>query len=96
MLKKVGEKFSAHGKYIKGTNLLLEANKLIVQAWRGKDWDKAHGHSILTLRFRDSKEGCVMDMVHACAPEDAAPHLKKGWTKMYWTPFKRYLKQQRG
>lgn len=95
LTRKVGEKFTAHAKYIKGTNIWLEPNKMIVQSWRGKDWDRSHGPSILTLRFRDGDEGCVMEMVHACVPEDAAPHLKKGWQKMYWTPFKRYLNRQR-
>jgi len=31
-------------------------------------------------------------MVHALVPEEAASDIKSGWTKMYWKPFKAYLK----
>lgn len=88
MTRKVGEKWTAYKNQIRGTNILVKANKMVVQTWRSKGWKE---DSILTLNFEDSGEGCDVTMVHALVPEDAAADVKKGWTKMYWTPFKRYL-----
>ncbi|MEE9384078.1 MAG: SRPBCC domain-containing protein [Nannocystaceae bacterium] len=89
----VGDKFTAHNKHIKGRNLAVQANKMVVQTWRAKGWDRAHGDSVLTLRFADTDEGCELEMVHACVPDEATADLKKGWNKMYWSPFKKYLKK---
>ena len=38
--KEIGSNFSAGGKYIKGKMLHVKPNKMIVQTWRGSDWDK--------------------------------------------------------
>jgi activator of HSP90 ATPase len=89
MTKKVGEKWKAHKGELRGTNLLLKANKTIVQTWRAKGWKS---DSVLTLQFEDTTEGCELTMVHALVPEAAAGDIKSGWTKMYWKPFKSYLK----
>lgn len=90
--KKVGEKWKAHKGYLRGTTLLVKANTMVVQSWRTVGWKS---DSILTLHFTDTTEGCALTMVHALVPEDAAAHVKTGWTKMYWTPFKAYLKSQK-
>lgn len=89
--KKVGEKWTAHKGDLRGINLLVKANKLVVQTWRCRGWK---ADSILTLAFEDSDDGCVVTMVHALVPEDKAAEVKKGWTKMYWGPFKKFLKAQ--
>jgi hypothetical protein len=91
MSKKVGEKWKAHKGELRGTNLLVKANSLVVQTWRCRGWKS---DSVLTLEFADSSEGCVVTMVHGLVPEDKAAEIKKGWTKMYWSPFKKYLKAQ--
>lgn len=89
MSKKVGEKWTAYKGQLRGTNLLVKANKTVVQTWRVKGWK---ADSILTLSFQDTEEGCELTMVHALVPEDHAKDIKSGWTKMYWKPFKAYLK----
>lgn len=91
MTKKVGEKWTAHKGYLRGTNLLVKANKTVVQTWRTKGWKS---DSVLTLQFDDTPEGCELTMVHALVPEDAASHIKTGWTKMYWNPIKAYIKSK--
>ncbi len=90
--KKVGEKWKAYKGQLRGTNLLVKANKTVVQTWRMKGWK---ADSVLTLQFDDTDEGCQLTMVHALVPEEQAAHVKKGWTKMYWAPFKKYLKAQK-
>lgn len=87
--KKVGEKWKAHKGELRGTNLMLKANKTVVQTWRMKGWK---ADSILTLQFDDTADGCEMTMVHALVPEEAVAEIKTGWTKMYWKPIKGYLK----
>jgi len=91
MSKKVGEKWTAHKGQLYGMNLLVKANKVVVQTWRVKGWKS---DSILTLSFQDIEEGCELNMTHALVPEDQAKHVKAGWTKMYWKPFKAYLSAQ--
>ncbi len=90
MTKKVGEKWTAHKGQLRGTNLLVKANKTVVQTWRVKGWKT---DSVLTLSFNDTDDGCELTMVHALVPEDMAKDVKAGWTKMYWKPFKSYLKK---
>lgn len=87
--KKVGEKWTAHKGELRGTNLLVKANKTVVQTWRMKGWK---ADSILTLQFDDATDGCELTMVHALVPEAHAAHIKTGWNKMYWKPFQKYLK----
>ncbi|MCP4448167.1 MAG: hypothetical protein GY811_22940 [Myxococcales bacterium] len=89
MSRKAGEKFKAHKGHIRGTNLLVKANKIVVQSWRAKGWKT---DSVLTLQFDDTTEGCELTMVHALVPEASVADIKSGWTKMYWKPFKTYLK----
>jgi len=89
MTRKVGESWKAHKGYLRGKNLLVKPNKTVVQTWRSKGWK---ADSVLTLQFDDTDEGCELTMVHALVPEDAAAHVKSGWNKMYWKPFKAYLK----
>lgn len=87
--RKVGEKWTAHQGQLMGTNLLVKANKMVVQTWRMKGWK---ADSILTLQFDDTKDGCELTMVHALVPEGHASHIKTGWNKMYWKPFLKYVK----
>lgn len=87
--KKVGEKWKSHKGELRGTNLMLKANKTVVQTLRMKGWK---ADSILTLHFDDTAEGCEMTMVHALVPKDAAAETKSTWNKLYWKPIQGYLK----
>ena len=91
MPRKVGEKWKTYNGQLRGTNLLVKANKMIVQTWRAKGWKT---DSVLTLQFCDTSDGCELTMVHALIPEDAAADIKSGWNTMYWKPFKAYLKSK--
>ena len=91
--KKVGDGFSAHGDYIKGKNLLLKKNKMIVQTWRGSDWDKKDEDSIFMLTFEEKgKDKSTLHMVHANVPDKYAKGIDQGWKDYYWVPWKDYLK----
>lgn len=90
--KKAGEAFKVHGGQIKGKNLHVLANKMVVQTWRAKGWDRKQPDSVLTLSFQDTEDGAQVQMVHALVPDDQLASLKKGWNDHYWKLWKAYFK----
>lgn len=92
--KKAGEAFKAFGGQIKGKTIHVLANKMVVQTWRAKGWDRKAPDSILTLLFQDTEDGAEVNMVHALVPDDQVAELKKGWSDHYWKAWKAYFKAQ--
>lgn len=92
MSKKAGEAWSVYNKQIRGKNLLVSANKMIVQTWRAKSWDRKTPDSILVLTFSDVDDGAQVEMAHSMVPDDAAQDIKKGWNEHYWKKWKAHLK----
>jgi activator of HSP90 ATPase len=90
--RRIGEKFSAYDGYIKGKNLFIVPNRLIIQSWRGLDWKKNHLDSTLILTFSKISGGGKIDMVHANVPDNLYNAIKKGWNEYYWQPWKRHFK----
>ena len=88
---KEGAGFSAHGGHITGQNLKIVKDSLIVQSWRGLDWDKTDADSIFTLHFEPKGKNTTVHMVHANIPDKHADGIEKGWFKFYWEPWKAYL-----
>ena len=88
---KEGTKFSAHGDYIKGKNLHLIKNKLIVQSWRGLDWEKADIDSTFIINLEPKGNDVELLATHANVPDRHADHLAKGWQDFYWKPWKQHL-----
>jgi activator of HSP90 ATPase len=93
--RRVGGKFSAYEGYIKGKNLFIVPNRLIIQSWRGLDWRKRDLDSTLILTFSKIRSGSRLDMVHANVPNHMYRHIKKGWFEYYWQPWKSYFKLQK-
>ncbi len=93
---KVGARFTAWDGYIKGTNLVLETGKRIVQSWRGSDWDSSLQDSVLELTFLPSKTGAGTKIVllHKGVPDSMArgPNgIANGWIEYYFKPMKKYF-----
>lgn len=88
---KVGSKFSAFGDYISGKNLMLVKNQLIVQSWRGSDWNKKDPDSLFMLSLEQKGKDAVLNMIHANVPDDKEEDLSKGWKDFYWKPWKQHL-----
>lgn len=88
---KEGSVFSAHGDYIKGTNLKLIKDKLIVQTWRAQDWSEADGDSIFMILLEQKGKDVIMHAVHANVPEAHFKSIDKGWFDHYWNPWKQFL-----
>ena len=88
---KAGSTFSAHGNYIRGKNLHLVKDKVIVQTWRAQGWDKKDVDSIFTINFEQKGKDVVLHAVHANLPDKAAASINKGWHDHYWNPWKQHI-----
>lgn len=88
---KEGTKFSAFSNYITGKNLQLIKDKLIVQSWRGSDWDKNDMDSTFIINLEAKGKDTVLLMTHANLPLSQTDDIKKGWIDFYWKPWKKHL-----
>lgn len=88
---KEGAGFSAHGDYITGTNLKLIKDKLIVQTWRGMNWEKTDPDSIFIIMLEPKGKDVILHAVHANLPDAHADSIDKGWYDHYWNPWKQFL-----
>ena len=93
--EKVGSSFKAFGGYITGKNLQLVKNELIVQSWRGSDWDFTDSDSSFLLSLEQKGNDVILNMVHANVPDAQDKDLDKGWHDFYWNPWKQHLAGQR-
>src|ERR1700676_3345330 len=66
--RKIGGKWSAFGGMIRGKNLALVPNRMIVQAWRSSAWKKDDPDSILVVRFEKTKTGAAAHLAHIGVP----------------------------
>ena len=91
--RKVGGRFSAFGGMLRGKILALGPKRMIVQTWRGSDWKKSDGDSILILTFDKAPGGARLGLVHANIPDRRYARINRGWAKYYWRPWRAYLKR---
>src|SRR5579872_5164520 len=61
---KEGAPFSAYDGYITGENLKLVKDQLIVQSWRGKDWNKKDADSTFLIHLEPKGKNVVLHAVH--------------------------------
>ncbi|HTE10089.1 MAG TPA: SRPBCC domain-containing protein [Chitinophagaceae bacterium] len=88
---KEGSKYAAHGDYIKGKNLQLIKNRLIVQSWRASDWDENDIDATFIINLEPKGKDVVLHAIHANLPDKQAGSIDKGWHDYYWNPWKQYL-----
>jgi activator of HSP90 ATPase len=88
---KEGSKYSVHGGYIKGRNLQLVKNRLIVQTWRAEGWSKDDIDSTFIIHLEQKGKNVVLYAIHANVPDKHAGHLAKGWFDHYWNPWKQHV-----
>jgi|SRR5664279_1972143 len=89
--EKIGSSFNAFRGYITGRNLQLVKNRLIVQSWRGSDWDPKDPDSAFLISLEQKGKNVIMNMIHANVPADKEKGLEKGWYEHYWDPWKQHL-----
>jgi activator of HSP90 ATPase len=83
-----GKGFSLLNGNLKGKNLFIVPNRMIVQTWRGNVWKKDDLDSILTLVFTDTTKGAQIDLVHSFTPDQ----FIELWEQVYWQPIREFLK----
>jgi activator of HSP90 ATPase len=88
---KEGAKFTAYDNYISGKNLHLVKDQLIVQSWRGADWDKHHIDSTFIIKLEPKGKDVVLHAIHANIPNEEVEGIKSGWHEFYWEPWKKHL-----
>ncbi len=91
--RKAGGAFTAWDGQLRGRNLLIVPNQMIVQTWRATHWKASDPDSILILRFRQAPGGGKIDLVHENVPAHDHKGVSQGWPKYYWKPWKTYLAQ---
>jgi activator of HSP90 ATPase len=91
--RKVGGTFTIFGGALRGRNLAIVPKRMIVQTWRGSDWKKREGDSILILTFGKAPGGGGIRLVHVL-PDRHYAGCNRGWQKYYWKPWRAYLKRR--
>ena len=89
--RRTGGNFTAFGKMLRGRNLLVIPDRMIVQAWRSSGWKRSEPDSILVLEFTKVGRGSQVDLVHVGVPDHDHKGVTSGWPKYYWEPWKRYV-----
>lgn len=79
---------------ITGKNLQLVKNQLIVQSWRGADWDTKDSDSAFLIALEQKGNDVVLNMIHANVPDVREKDLDKGWYDHYWNLWKQHLAGQ--
>lgn len=88
---KEGAAFSLAGGYITGQNVKLVKDQLIVQSWRGTDWNKKDPDSTLMIHLEPKGKDVILHAVHSNVPDKQAEGIDKGWHTYYWEPWKQFL-----
>jgi activator of HSP90 ATPase len=91
---KVGGRFTAFGDYIEGTNLELQPNKKIVQAWRTTEFPAGSEASRLEVTLENMDRGTKLTLAHSNIPDGQADSYKDGWRKFYFKPMKKYFTEK--
>lgn len=89
--RKVGGSFTAFGGYIRGKNLRIEKDKILVQSWRTPEFKDTDPDSKVTFQFSKKGEGTRLLFVHSNVPDRLAEDFRQGWIDNYWAPLKTYL-----
>lgn len=91
----VSNQFTAWDEYISGTNLELEAGKLIVQTWRTVQFDPSEPDSTLEVKLEpsDTGTGTKLTLTHSNLPDDGA-HYEQGWIDNYFDPMTEYFSRK--
>ena len=86
-----GSRFSAFNGALEGRMLDTDPGRLIVQAWRSRNFRKNDIDSTLILRFTPQGRKGRIDLVHVNVPKQDYRGVTEGWKKYYWQPWGKYL-----
>jgi uncharacterized protein YndB with AHSA1/START domain len=91
--KKVGGAFTCYDDYIEGFNLEVQRPKLIVQAWKSKNWPR-ETWSVVTFKLAKLAGGKTKLSFHQVGvPSSDFKAKNKGWDTHYWQRLKKFLEK---
>lgn len=76
--RKVGIPFTSFNGGVRGRNLAIVPNRMIVQSWRGSSWSKRDADSILILLFSKAGRGGQVELIQANVPGQHPYAYQKG------------------
>ncbi len=88
----VGGSFKIYDGYIKGSNILLEKNKKIVQNWHCTDLPSRHKTTV-TFELEEKNGKTILHFTHENVPVSNYEDLEEGWKEHYWDRMKEYFKE---
>ncbi|MAG52730.1 MAG: hypothetical protein CMH62_02090 [Nanoarchaeota archaeon] len=91
--KHIGGKFKAFDGWVEGETIDLIPDELIVQKWRGKDWEEEY-FSKVTFELKKVEEGTEITLTHEDVPEDKYESVESGWKEHYWDKMKKVLEKE--
>ncbi len=90
--REAGGAFTAYDESIRGRNVELVPDKLIVQDWYCETDGWPEGHlSRVSIMLKKKGGGCVLDFKQAGVPEAAYDEISEGWMEYYWAPMRKML-----
>jgi activator of HSP90 ATPase len=91
---RVGGRFSAWGRHLRGVNVMLVKNKRIVQAWRAQNWPSGH-FSIATFDLKRAPGGTMLIFTQTGIPAKNAHSINAGWKTHYWQLLKQRIARRK-
>ncbi len=91
--REAGGEFTAYDDSIRGRNIELIPDKLIVQDWfcETDGWPEGHFSRVSIMLRQKPRGGCVLDFRQAGVPVAAYDEISEGWKEYYWEPMKKML-----
>ncbi len=86
-----GGKFTAWDGYCSGTNLELEPDKRIVQAWRTTEFAPSDPDSRLEVLLEEAAGGTKVTIRHTNIPDGQGAAYRQGWRDFYLKPMREYF-----
>jgi uncharacterized protein YndB with AHSA1/START domain len=87
----VGGAHSSLAGRARGTTLVLEPFRRIVQSWRAREFPADAGDSTVEITFEDTVGGTLVTLLHTEIPQGLSDRCRDAWLNSYLEPLKRYF-----
>ncbi len=101
MSEKAGAPFSLWGGDIHGKNLVVDAEKQLVQEWYSGDWPKPSKATFTLKEEKGAHEGHAskaktrIDLLHENVPDEEEKDIADGWDTFYLGEIKKLLEKEK-
>lgn len=83
-----GASFTLFDGNVSGRVVAAEAPRLLQMEWRLKNWSEHTPPSIVSLLFKETTDGCRVELSQTGIPASDLEAIKTNWTHHYWNPIK--------